>query len=103
MRALTIAATGMSAQVKNIEVIANNVANINTTGFKRARAEFTDLIYQSERLMGVASRGRDAAVTNLVRFSAINTPLLPPATTSRSPSASRSATRTCIPPPIRLP
>ena len=54
MRALTIAATGMSAQEQNLEVIANNVANINTTGFKRSRAEFTDLIYQTERLMGVA-------------------------------------------------
>ena len=45
--------TGMSAQEQNLEVIANNVANINTTGFKRSRAEFTDLIYQTERLMGV--------------------------------------------------
>jgi flagellar basal-body rod protein FlgG len=62
MRALAIAATGMNAQEQNIEVIANNIANINTTGFKRARAEFTDLIYQNERLMGVASRGRDATV-----------------------------------------
>jgi len=62
MRALSIAATGMSAQEQNIEVIANNIANINTTGFKRSRAEFTDLIYQTERLMGVSSRGRDATV-----------------------------------------
>jgi len=62
MRALSIAATGMSAQEQNIEVIANNVANINTTGFKRSRAEFTDLIYQTERLMGVSSRGKDATV-----------------------------------------
>ena len=62
MRALSIAATGMSAQEQNIEVIANNVANINTTAFKRSRAEFTDLIYQTERLMGVSSRGRDATV-----------------------------------------
>ena len=62
MRALTIAATGMAAQEQNLEVIANNISNLNTTGFKRARAEFTDLIYQSERLMGVASRGRDATV-----------------------------------------
>ena len=62
MRALTIAATGMSAQEQNLEVIANNIANINTTGFKRSRAEFTDLIYQTERLMGVASRGRDATI-----------------------------------------
>ena len=62
MRALAIAASGMNAQEKNIEVIANNIANINTTGFKRARAEFTDLLYQNERLMGVASRGRDATI-----------------------------------------
>ena len=62
MRALTIAATGMSAQERNLEVIANNIANINTTGFKRSRAEFTDLIYQTERLMGVSSRGRDATI-----------------------------------------
>ena len=62
MRTLAIAATGMSAQERNIEVIANNVANINTTGFKRSRAEFTDLIYQNERLQGVSSRGKDATV-----------------------------------------
>jgi len=62
MRALSIAATGMKAQEQNLEVIANNVANINTTGFKRSRAEFTDLIYQTERLAGVSSRGRDATV-----------------------------------------
>ncbi|MEP9375423.1 flagellar basal-body rod protein FlgG [Aquabacter sp. CN5-332] len=53
MRALAIAATGMSAQQTNVEVIANNIANINTTGFKRARAEFTDLLYQAERAQGV--------------------------------------------------
>lgn len=62
MRALAIAATGMSAQQTNVEVIANNVANINTTAYKRARAEFSDLMYQTERLMGVPSQGDDAAV-----------------------------------------
>ncbi|MDE2361478.1 MAG: flagellar basal-body rod protein FlgG [Hyphomicrobiales bacterium] len=62
MRALDIAATGMSAQQLNVEVIANNIANINTTAFKRARAEFTDLLYQTERLQGVSSRGRDATI-----------------------------------------
>jgi flagellar basal-body rod protein FlgG len=62
MRALAIAATGMSAQQLNVEVIANNIANINTTGFKRARAEFTDLLYQTERLQGVSNRGRDATI-----------------------------------------
>src|ERR1700691_1341480 len=62
MQTLAIAATGMSAQEQNLEVIANNIANINTTGFKRSRAEFTDLMYQSERLMGVSNRGRDATI-----------------------------------------
>ena len=57
MRALAIAATGMNAQQTNLEVIANNIANVNTTAFKRARAEFTDLLYQAERLQGVPIRG----------------------------------------------
>lgn len=56
MKALAIAATGMNAQQTNLEVIANNIANINTTGFKRARAEFSDLLYQVERMQGVPSR-----------------------------------------------
>lgn len=62
MRALAIAATGMSAQQTNIEVIANNLANINTTGFKRGKAEFSDLLYEAERLQGVSSRGNDNTV-----------------------------------------
>ena len=68
MRALAIAATGMSAQEQNIEVIANNVANLNTTAFKRSRAEFTDLIYQNERLQGVASRGANSTVPEGAQF-----------------------------------
>lgn len=62
MRALAIAATGMNAQQLNVEVIANNIANINTTGFKRARAEFTDLLYQPERPAGVPNRGNQNPV-----------------------------------------
>ncbi len=62
MRALSIAAAGMAAQETNVEVIANNVANINTTGFKRARAEFTDLLYQTERSAGTPNRGDDSEV-----------------------------------------
>jgi flagellar basal-body rod protein FlgG len=61
MRALTIAATGMNAQQTNLEVIANNIANINTTGFKRARAEFSDLLYQVDRMQGVPNRA-DASI-----------------------------------------
>ena len=60
MRALAIAATGMSAQQTNVEVIANNIANINTTGFKRGKAEFTDLLYEAERLQGHLQPGATA-------------------------------------------
>lgn len=62
MRALAIAATGMNAQQLNLEVIANNIANINTTGFKRARAEFTDLLYQAERAAGAPNRSGDTMI-----------------------------------------
>ncbi len=62
MKALAIAATGMNAQQTNLEVIANNIANINTTGFKRARAEFSDLLYQAERVQGVPNRANQAIV-----------------------------------------
>ncbi|WP_337266090.1 flagellar basal-body rod protein FlgG [Oryzifoliimicrobium ureilyticus] len=62
MRALAIAATGMDAQQTNLEVIANNIANINTTGYKRARAEFSDLMYQTERAQGVSNRANQAIV-----------------------------------------
>ncbi len=47
MRALSIAATGMLAQQTNVEVIANNLANMNTTAYKQQRAEFQDLLYQN--------------------------------------------------------
>ncbi len=62
MRSLAIAATGMAAQQLNTDVIANNIANINTTGFKRSRGEFTDLLYQSDRPAGVAGRGQQDVI-----------------------------------------
>lgn len=62
MRALAIAATGMNAQQTNLDVIANNIANINTTGFKRSRPEFTDLLYQTERLPGVPNQANQNIV-----------------------------------------
>jgi flagellar basal-body rod protein FlgG len=52
MKALHIAATGMKAQELNVEVISNNVANMRTTGFKKQRADFQDLLYQNLRRMG---------------------------------------------------
>jgi flagellar basal-body rod protein FlgG len=52
MRSLDIASTGMQAQQTNVDVISNNLANMTTTGFKRRRAEFQDLIYQDLRRVG---------------------------------------------------
>lgn len=55
MKALSTAATGMLAQQLNIEVVSNNIANMNTTGFKRQRAEFQDLLYQNIERVGANS------------------------------------------------
>ena len=55
MRSLNTAATGMLAQQLNVEVISNNIANLNTIGFKRQCAEFQDLLYQSQRRAGMAA------------------------------------------------
>ncbi len=55
MRSLAIAATGMLAQQLNVEVISNNIANMNTTGFKRQRAEFQDLLYQTQERPGATT------------------------------------------------
>ena len=52
MRALHTAATGMMAQELNVQVISNNIANMRTTGYKRQRAEFQDLLYQHVRRVG---------------------------------------------------
>ena len=55
IRSLYTASTGMNAQDVNVSVISNNLANVNTTGFKRSRAEFQDLLYQNLRLVGTLS------------------------------------------------
>jgi flagellar basal-body rod protein FlgG len=55
IRSMWSAASGMQAQSLNIDVIANNLANVNTTGFKRSRAEFQDLLYETMRPAGSAS------------------------------------------------
>ena len=52
MASLETAATAMLAQQLNVDVIANNIANVNTTAFKRQRAEFVDLLYQTETQVG---------------------------------------------------
>jgi len=55
MRSLNIAATGMQAMQTNVDVISQNLANINTTGFKRNRPAFQDLLYQDQRRVGTNS------------------------------------------------
>jgi flagellar basal-body rod protein FlgG len=55
MQALRTAASGMSAQQLNVEVISHNIANMNTIGFKRQRAEFQDLLYQQIERAGSQS------------------------------------------------
>ena len=57
VRALYTAATGMDAQLRSIDVIANNMANINTHGFRRDRINFADLFYQSEAVVGSSGPG----------------------------------------------
>jgi len=57
MRALFSAATGMNCQQLQLDVISNNLANVNTTGFKRGRANFEDILYQTERSAGAATAG----------------------------------------------
>jgi len=52
IRSLYTAATGMEAQQVNLDVTANNLANVNTTGFKKSRADFQDLLYQTLRAAG---------------------------------------------------
>src|ERR1043165_1455214 len=52
LRALYSASAGMQSQQTNLDVIANNLANVNTTGYKKAKAEFQDLLYQTSRAAG---------------------------------------------------
>jgi flagellar basal-body rod protein FlgG len=65
IRALYTAATGMQAQQLNIDVIANNLANVNTTGFKKSRADFQDLLYQTLRAPGAPSTNNTQSPTGI--------------------------------------
>ena len=68
MRSLSIAATGMLAQQRNVEVVSNNLANMNTTGFMRRRTEFHDLLYQSLRRVGSTSSDAGTVVPSGVQL-----------------------------------
>src|SRR5215510_7508836 len=60
MRALSIAASGMQAQQLNVDVISHNIANMNTTSYKRQRAEFQDMLYQNLERPGATSAASGA-------------------------------------------
>ncbi len=70
MRALSIAATGMAAQQTNVEVIANNLANMNTTGYKTQIAEFEDLLYQNVENPGAQSSDTGTLLPNGIQLGA---------------------------------
>lgn len=68
MRSLDIGATGMMAQQLNVDTISNNIANMTTTGFKRQRAAFLDLIYQNVDRPGSASSDADTLVPSGIQM-----------------------------------
>jgi len=70
MRALSIASTGMLAQQTNVEVIANNLANMNTTSFKEQRAEFADLLYQNIQTPGSQTSDQGTYAPNGIQLGA---------------------------------
>ena len=70
MRSLAIGATGMIAQQMNVETISNNIANATTTGFKKQRAEFQDLLYQNFRRIGSTSSDAGTIVPTGVQVGA---------------------------------
>ena len=65
IRSLSTAATGMDAQQTRLDVTANNIANVSTPGFKKSRAEFADLMYQTTRQPGVATGNGTQSPTGL--------------------------------------
>ena len=65
IRSLYSAATGMISQQKNIDTISNNIANANTSGFKKNRAEFTDLIYQNMKYAGTSTSATTISPTGI--------------------------------------
>ena len=64
-RSLWTAATGMQAQQLNVDIISNNLANVNTTGFKKSRADFHDLIYSTLQAPGMASSAETMVPTGM--------------------------------------
>ena len=87
MRALYTAATGMAAQELNVQVISNNIANLRTTGYKKQRAQFQDLIYEHVKRVGAQASSAAAMLFGRRRF----------ARTTQTPARDSSAhSRPCV-------
>ena len=65
LRALSSSAAGMQSQQLNLDVISNNLANVNTTGFKKSKIEFQDLLYQTTRAAGAEAGAGNQLPTGL--------------------------------------
>jgi hypothetical protein len=91
IRALYTAASGMNAQQANIDNVAHNIANVNTSGFKKTHMQFEDLVYQEARVPG--------SPTSVAGESPVG---LPPASArGRWPRRATSARATCARPTRR--
>jgi flagellar basal-body rod protein FlgG len=88
MRALRIAATGMAAQQMNVEVISNNIANMNTVGYKTQRAQFEDMLYENIQRPGSQSSDTGTVVpTGIQLGSGVKTGSVYRITTQGSPTS----------------
>ena len=100
IRALYTAASGMNAQQANIDNVAHNIANVNTSGFKKTHMQFEDLVYQEARLPGSPTSVflfiRIASPTP-ARSAAFTPHSTPPRAiqSSSSPAICRSSTPAC--------
>ena len=65
MRSLWAAASGMNSQQFNIDTIANNIANVNTTGYKKTRADFEDILYQTLKIAGTPATEETVVPTGI--------------------------------------
>jgi flagellar basal-body rod protein FlgG len=73
MRALYTAASGMAAQELNVQIISNNIANLRTTGYKRQRAQFQDLLYETLRRAGASTSDSTMVPTGIQIGSGVKT------------------------------
>src|SRR3712207_9356139 len=95
MRALHTAATGMMAQELNVQVISNNIANLRTTGYKRQRAQFQDLLYETLRRAGSATSDQGTQLpAGLEIGSGVKTGSRPPVITQGKPTPTEQEVHT---------